>query len=496
MKSPSSPLSNEPLTEFYKPRSVSPKLNRKESVDINEHVLENKEVVTSKREWSVEERIQWERQQLEESKKQYERSSKKNCSGKLKDPENTNSVKPQQLTEMSHREVIERNKKNLRQQGSQDTETNNIVKKDKEKDEISSRKNIMKDNTRVDNNPQPTPQISNNDKPLVNSKEVTIANTTKYGASDSIYGNSREPLSKSLSPNTDKFASFNKHHQPAEQAISGWNQRNSFDHKNTTTTTTPSSSSYNAVQVRKSFSIKSLTPKLGRRNTGARKIDENGRILDKKGCAQRNIVGLLPFPPSKDNSPTQRANLQQQQQKQQDTDDEMQTELYENNFKKSNASRDSENSWLGKSGLFDTDSSITATTPATTGDVTTTTKNLPSSKNTFKAGENSTTQSIYDKNSSNSEGNQNHGNSSHNNNNGAAIKSSVDERQHLVQEEDYEDEDESDEDAYLDRSILISDKKNRKNKNDGNKFTSSTKSKTSKLTGGLSFRKKYNFDKL
>ena len=543
VKSPSSVA--EPLTEFYKPRSASPKLHRKDSDDdANALVLENKEVTTSKREWSLEERILWERQQLEESKKQYERSTSKNnningTTSSIKGSENINNslkqpLQPyQQQTGMSHHDqkVIERNKKNLgQQQESKDAAEINNIMTDKEKSEdrndeisslslLSSTKNILKHNnntmkTHVVSNPQVTPQLSNNDKPLIDhNREATFttkygANHTKYGASDSIHGNSRNPSSSPPPQITDKFASSNKQHlQDEKTTISGWqNQQNIVDgvcNKDINITTkslqsSPPSSqqSYNAVQVRKSFSIKALTPRLGRRNTGARKVDENGRILDKKGCAQRNIVGSLPFPPSstlsKNSSPSQRGELseeQQQQQQQSIDEDEMQTELYEKNFKKSNASRNSTSSWLGKSGLFDIDSTAAATTTnlsATIGEASTTSPNASSSKNTFKTRDDAKSQSISD---------DSEVSSSHDNNNGGAaiIKQqqspvSGGERQLLLQE-DY-DEDESDEDACLDRSILINDKKNKKSKDDRDK------NKTSKLAGGLSFRKKYNFDKL
>ena len=531
-----SPLSTtEPLTEFYKPRSVSPKLQQKRTDSIEDDALN---ITTSKREWSLEERISWERQQLEESKKQYEqsKSSSNNYS------ENTNSLKPyqsQQQGSVSHREVIQRNKENstVQQLGSQYAESNNIMtgnendEKNKKILSMSSSKNIMKDNnnkTHVVNNPQPSPQISNNDKPfIVNNKEAILNQTTeqqnrsaispntkygtndsKYGVSNSIYGNSRkEQLSpaKSLSPHADKFSS-NKQYQQQQgdkQTFSGWtNQKNIFDGVNKDTTTS-SSSSFDAVPARKSFSIKALTPKLGRRNTTGsggvaqnRKIDENGRILDKKGCAQRNIVSSLPFPSSpssKDNDPNKREEPHQQQQQlgsqgqQGVEEDKMQTDMYEKNFKKSNASRNSTSSWLGKSGLFDIDST-TATGSASGGDIVT--PSSTNSKNTFKTRDDSTTsQSICNNDNQSS----NNGNSSkENSKNSAAIKQSG-ERQHLLQD-DFEDE--SDEDACLDRSILINDKKNKKIKDDRDKSDSGAKNKTNKLAGGLSFRKKYNFDKL
>ena len=452
--SPKSP-SNEPLAEFYKPRSVSPKLSRKEEGDANAHALEKKEVKfttsKSKSEWSLEERKLWEKQKLEESERQY-KMSKMSGSNLSK---NNDDVKSHSTPGMSQ-EVIKRNRRNI--QESQATETNNIMTDEKR---IFSSKNM--NTTHVDYkkpDPSSTPQQSNNDKPLkAKQTEQTVINSgtsTKYGVSDSIYGNSRqeERISSRTSPppnsSTDKFSS----HQG--QTISGVKDSEAKE-----------ISSYNAVQVQKSFSIKSFTPKLGRR---ARKVDENGRILDKKGCAQRNIVGsLLGFPSSKNSSPAQTGKDQQQQQQQQqtggqDSEDEMQTELYEKKIKQTNASKESETSWLGKSGLIDIDST---STPA---------------KNTFKTRDD-TTQSPSDSN------NDNYSNSNNNNHNANKQQNSG-ERQRLLQDE----ESDSDEDACLDRSILINDRKNRKSKDDREKSTGAKK--TSKITGGLSFRKKYNFDKL
>lgn len=510
-KSPSIPQHQEPLTEFYKPISHDSFQQKNETYDDGAMVSDKEKLLTSKHkdEWSLEGKKMWERQKLKESEREYKMKyeKKKNDGGGGVRVESQTTPQTQSQQQQQHQTSQKftkqdklRNRENMitagmcEKQETKATEIENIMEnqnyidnKNRDVKKISSSTTEsagMNENTTTQDvdykkvNPSPqTPQQSNNDNPL--KTRQTFANSGGLpinGVEKPVYGDSRQESSRG-SDNIQNQKKSNPFHISrngfeANDTTGDFSKNNNNLHKN-------EQPSYEGIQVRKSFSIKSLTtPKLGRR-----KLDDNGRLLDKKGCAQRNIVGSLSFFSSSKNS-NNNSNKQQQavhqdtiNNKERDEEDEMQTELYESKFKQNNASKNS-SSWLGKSGLLFDDSSNVNSSPSSNNQQQPQESSSPTnSRNTFKNRDGSQKKSI-----DNADDRSNYGNSS---------KTNKSERQHLLQNES-----DSDEDACLDRSIL----KSRKNKDEREKssLANSTqkKSTASKLAGGLSFRKKYNFDKL
>ncbi|XP_066936630.1 dentin sialophosphoprotein-like [Clytia hemisphaerica] len=398
---PTSPICDEQPTEVYKPLSASPKLGSKKSNE-DENRVKN-ELNTKKSEWSTGSKISWEKQKL------------------LDNPDFNQGFS-------SH----------------QDNYSYNGLNQESQKLMTDENSTNLKPN--VDNPYQP--QRSDNDDLVISNESSTM---TKYGDNHTEYGQNDAPLKRSLTWNS--FKSPFRGGKSLKKAKSRDTVEEDSVVENQFTNTDKKGGSYTPLAIRRAFSIKTFTPKLGRR-----RVDEKGRILDDKGCAKRNILSSLSLFSSSKSLNKQTELLDS------DSEDDMQTELYESSFKKTNARNASQNSWLGKSGLLDSDEQ-------------------PKSPNTFDSpspalsGDQQRLNGTTASKSGAPSGGQ-----------GATAKPKG-ERQHLLQD----DSEDSDEDLCLDRSIRSKSKNHKDLKDNRDK----TNKKSSKLGGGLpSFRKKYSFDKL
>eukprot|EP00111_Clytia_hemisphaerica_P009152 TCONS_00026887-protein len=399
---PTSPICDEQPTEVYKPLSASPKLGSKKSNEDEDRA--KNELNTNKSEWSTGSKISWEKQKL------------------LDNPDFSNQGFSSHQDNYSYNGLNQESQKLMTDENSTNLKPN------------------------VDNPYQP--QRSDNDDLVISNESSTM---TKYGDNHTEYGQNDAPLKRSLTWNS--FKSPFRGGKSLKKAKSRDTVEEDSVVENQFINTDKKGGSYTPLAIRRAFSIKTFTPKLGRR-----RVDEKGEILDDKGCAKRNILSSLSLFSSSKSLNTQTELLDS------DSEDDMQTELYESSFKKTNARNASQNSWLGKSGLLDSDEQ-------------------PKSPNTFDppspalSGDQQRLNGTTASKSGAPSGGQ-----------GATAKPKG-ERQHLLQD----DSEDSDEDLCLDRSIR-SKSKNHKDLKDNRDKTSK---KSSKLGGGLpSFRKKYSFDKL